>query len=80
MKSKDLQPRLLYPARLLFRIKGKIEFLKQEKVKGIPHHQTRITRILLKGIKAGAGSLKDKQNWSLFNQIHQGKKKEVPSK
>ena len=31
MKSRDLQPRLLYPADLSFRIKGQIKFLRKEK-------------------------------------------------
>ena len=33
MKSKDLQPRLLYPAKLSFRIEGKIKFF-PDKLKG----------------------------------------------
>ena len=34
MKSRDLQPRLLYPAKLLFRIKGQIKsFLGKKKMK-----------------------------------------------
>ena len=34
MKSRDLQPRLLYPAKLLFRIKGQIKsFLGKKKIK-----------------------------------------------
>ena len=41
MKSKDLQPRLLYLAKLSFRIEGKINsFPRQEKTKGVHHHQT----------------------------------------
>ena len=32
MKSKDLQPRLLHPARLPFKIEGDIEISRQEKV------------------------------------------------
>ena len=31
MKSKDLQPRLLYPAKLLFRIKGEIKSFPDKK-------------------------------------------------
>ena len=31
MKSKDLQPRLLYPAKLLFRIKGQIKSFPDKK-------------------------------------------------
>ena len=34
MKSRDLQPKLLYPAKLSFNIEG------QEKTKGVHHHQT----------------------------------------
>ena len=34
MKSKDLQPRLLYPARLTFKIEGEIRnFLENKKLK-----------------------------------------------
>nr|KAF6480688.1 hypothetical protein HJG59_010554 [Molossus molossus] len=40
MKSKNLQPKLLYPAKLSFRIDGHIKFSRQEKVKGVHHHQT----------------------------------------
>ena len=40
MKSKDLQPRLLYPAKLSFRTEGKIKvFPRQGKFKGVHHHQ-----------------------------------------
>ena len=37
LKEKNLQPRILYPGKL-FRIEGKIEFLRQVKAKGIHHH------------------------------------------
>ena len=46
-KSKGLQPRLLYSAKLLsFRIEGQIkkELSRQEKAKGVHYHQTSITR------------------------------------
>ena len=45
-KSKDLQPRLLYPGQLSLRIKEQIrEFPRQEKAnKQVHHHQTSITR------------------------------------
>ena len=33
MKSKDLQPRLLYPAKLSFRIQGQIKSLPNKKLK-----------------------------------------------
>ena len=40
MKSKDLQPRLLYPAKLSFRIKGHIKtFPDKKKVKEFPPNQ-----------------------------------------
>ena len=43
MKSKDLQPRSLYPAKLSFRMKGQIKcFLDKLKVKGVHHHQALI--------------------------------------
>ena len=39
MKSKDLQPRLLYPAKLSFRMEGKIKcFPAKVKSKGVHHH------------------------------------------
>ena len=44
MKSRDLQPRLLfYPAKLSFRIEGQIKSfpdIKKKKTKGVRHHQT----------------------------------------
>ena len=41
MKSRDLQPRLLYPAKPSFRIKGQIKsFPDKEKPEGVHHHQT----------------------------------------
>ena len=44
MKSKDLQNRLLYPAKLSFRMEGQIKcFPDQGKSKGTHHHQAIIT-------------------------------------
>ena len=44
MKSRNLQPRLLYPAKLSFRIEGQIQsFPDKKKTKGVHHHQTIIT-------------------------------------
>ena len=41
MKSRDLQPRLLYPTKLSFRIKGHTKsFPDKKKTKGLHHHQT----------------------------------------
>ena len=41
MKSRDLKPRLLYPAKMSFRIEGQIKiFSDKKKTKGIHHHQT----------------------------------------
>ena len=41
MKSRDLQPRLLYPAKLSCRTEGQIKsFPDQKKTKGVHHHQT----------------------------------------
>ena len=40
MKSKDLQPQLLHPVKLSFRIQGQIKVLpRQGKTKGVHHHQ-----------------------------------------
>ena len=40
MKSRDLQPRFLYPAELKFRIEGqKKNFPDKKKLKGVHHHQ-----------------------------------------
>ena len=39
MKSRDLQPRLLHPAKLSFRIEGQIKSL-PDKTEGVHHHQT----------------------------------------
>ena len=45
MKGKDLHPRLLYPAKLSFRMEGQIDKVlpRQGQVKGVHHHQTLIT-------------------------------------
>ena len=41
IKNKDLQPRLLHPAKISFRIKGQIKrFPDKKKTKGVHHHQT----------------------------------------
>ena len=41
MKSRDLHPRLLYPAKISFRIKGQIKsFPDKKKPEGVHHHQT----------------------------------------
>ena len=41
MRGKDLHPRLLYPAKLSFRIEGQIKSFPDKKItKGIHHHQT----------------------------------------
>ena len=51
MKTRDLQPRLLYPAKLSFRIKGQIKsYPVKKKSKGVHHHQTIIMREMLKGL------------------------------
>ena len=44
MKGKNLQPRLLYPARISFRFDGEIKTLQQAKSKRIQHHQTSFTK------------------------------------
>ena len=47
MKSRDLQPRLLYPAKLSFRMKGQIKsFSEKNKTKGVHHHQTVLYEML----------------------------------
>ena len=44
MKSKDLQPRLLYPAKLLFTMEGQNRVLpRQGQAKGVHHHKAIIT-------------------------------------
>ena len=44
MKSRDLEPRLLYLAKLSSRIEGQIKcFPDKKKLKGVHHHQTFIT-------------------------------------
>ena len=43
MKGENLQPRLLYLARISFIIDGKIKFFRQAKVKRIQHHETSFT-------------------------------------
>ena len=40
MKSRDLQPRLLYPAKLSFRIKGQIKSFPDKKKLRVHHHKT----------------------------------------
>ena len=43
LKGKNLQPRLLYLARISFKIDGEIKFFRQAKVKRIQYHQTSFT-------------------------------------
>ena len=43
LKGKNLQPRLLYPARISFGIDGEIKTFRQAKVKRIQYHQTSFT-------------------------------------
>ena len=43
MKAKNLQPRILYPARLSFRFDRNQKLSRQAKVKRIQHHQTSYT-------------------------------------
>ena len=53
MKIMNLQPRLLHPARLLFKTEGEIEsFPEHKKGKGIFYHQTSITKDI-KGLALG---------------------------
>lgn len=42
----DLQPRVLYPERVLFKIEGKIRAPRQEKAERFCYYQTSITRTL----------------------------------
>ena len=44
MKSRDLQPRFLYPAKLSLRTEGQIKSFPGKKTKGVHHHQTIIIR------------------------------------
>ena len=44
MKQEDLQPRLLYPARISFRFEWEIKNLQIGKFKRIQHHQTSSTK------------------------------------
>ena len=43
MKEKNLQPRLLYPARISFRFDGEIETFKDKQRLRVQHHQTSFT-------------------------------------
>ena len=44
LKGKNLQPRLLYPARISFKIDGEIKsFSDKQKLKRIQYHQTSFT-------------------------------------
>ena len=43
MRGKNLQPRLLYPARISFRFDREIKTYRQAKAKKIQHHQTSST-------------------------------------
>ena len=44
METRDLQPRLLYPEKISFRIEGQIKnFPDKKKTKGVHYHQTSIT-------------------------------------
>ena len=47
MKGKNLQPRIIYPARLLFRFDGEIKsFTDKKKAEIVQHHQTSFTAIV----------------------------------
>ena len=39
MRSRDLQPRLLYPTKISFRIEGQIKSFPDKKKEGVHHHQ-----------------------------------------
>jgi len=43
MKGKNIQPQILFPARLSFRFDQEIKFSRQAKIKRIRHHQTSFT-------------------------------------
>ena len=49
MKSKYLQPSLLYPAKLSFRIEGQDKELPRQKAKGV-HHTKSVLYEMLKGL------------------------------
>ena len=60
MKGKNLQPRILYPARLSFRSDGEIKsFLDKQKLKRIQHYQTSFTTNA-KGTSLGRKQEKEK--------------------
>ena len=44
MKEKNLQPRLLYPARISFKYEGKIKSFADKQISECQHHQTRSPR------------------------------------
>ena len=39
MRKKNMQPRILYPARLTFKMDGEIEFLRPARLKRLCNHQ-----------------------------------------
>ena len=53
LNGKNLQPRLLYPTRISFKIDGEIKFLRQAKVKRVQYHQTSFTTNVKGLIKVG---------------------------
>ena len=50
MKEKNLQPRLLYPARISFRYEGEIKSFIQAKAERIQHHQTSSLKVKVKSL------------------------------
>ena len=77
MKSKDLQPRLLYPAKLSFRTEGKIKvFPRQGKVKGVHHHQA----IIIGNVKGNHIRKRSKLRTLKRQQIHKYQKLNLKNK
>ena len=84
MKSKDLQPRLFYPAKLSFELNGRGDKVlpRQGKAKGVHHHQAIFTgnvkRNLLKKKKTKNMNIKKATNSQLSTT--ESKKKNKLSK
>ena len=65
MKSKDLQPRLLYPAKLSFRIKGKIKCFPDKVSSSASHYYMKCYRDLFKKKNIKTVNIKMKINSQL---------------
>ena len=76
MTGKNLQPKILYPARLSFRFEEEIKTLQTAKKKRIQHHQTSLTANT-KGTSLGRKEKATTRNKKITNENVTGKGKHI---